>query len=243
LPQGTKVRLVFGRHPGSEYHYVARNQVAQLEPTPRGIELIELLLYFTAVTADSLGAHLVQVTVDSSRAGSGGRVMPHPITEFDGWFNDRRERLDTLASNDTTEFIRDLTFQGTIPLPENPVGVGDSWTFGVSSKASRLRAQAVPLGFTGRATVKDLRVIEHDTVAVLAIALKLHGLLPAPKLVAPAEMNGDMKGEETFSVNHGVSWRFKVDGRIEWELSIMSATGLHPERVTFGLTTERNILP
>ncbi len=185
----------------------------------------------------------MQVTVDSSRAGSGGKVMPHPITGFEGWFNDRRERLDTLASDVFTERVRDLTFQGTIPLPQNPVGVGDSWTFGVSSKASRFRAQAVPLGFTGKATVKELRVVDRDTVAVLAIALKLHGLLSAPQLVAPAEMNGDMKGEETFSVNHGVSWRFKVDGRVEWELSVMGVTGLHPERITFGMTTERNILP
>ena len=216
----TRVSLRFGRTTGIQYRYVARDQ---LFPGTQGTRLegglqwavLEPILYVTEQADDSLDARLLRVRVDSSRAGTGGRVSLGPFPGFVGWFNTRRERIDTLASDAAVELLRGLVFNGTAPLPESPLAVGESWVSDAPRQIEQFQRPALPTGVRTRGTLKRLRVVEGDTLADLTLKIHIDTELLSRQGEPVRQILGDLTGTETFSVTRGISVHLELDGRIE----------------------------
>lgn len=216
----TRVSLRFGRSPGVQYRYIARDQ---LFPGTQGVRLegwqkwvvIEPILYVTEQADDSLDVRLVRVRIDSSRAGTGGHVSLGPFPGFIGQFNPRRERIDTLASDPTVELLRGLVFNGTTPLPENPLAVGESWVSEAPRQIEQFQRPALPTGVRTKGTLKRLRVVDGDTLADLTLKIHIDTELLSRQGEPVRQILGDLSGTETFSVTRGISVSLELDGRIE----------------------------
>ena len=216
----TRVSLRFGRSPGVQYRYIARDQ---LFPGTQGVRLegwlkwvvIEPILYVTEQADDSLDVRLVRVRIDSSRAGTGGHVSLGPFPGFVGQFNPRRERIDTLASDPAVELLRGLVFNGTTPLPENPLAVGESWVSEAPRQIEQFQRPALPTGVRKKGTLKRLRVVDGDTLADLTLKIHIDTELLSRQGTPVRQIIGDLSGTETFSVTRGISVSLELDGRIE----------------------------
>jgi hypothetical protein len=224
LPASVKVRLRFARFPGTPFRYMVRTQ-EEFGPN-QGLHIkTDRVLFVRETSDDSLEAHVIQVRVDSTQAGNGGKVDRGPYLGFAGWYNDLRRRLDTLAADRSIERLREYTFRTTVPLPEQAVGVGDSWDFTANERESFFHSADLPLTATARATITALTAMGIDTVAAIKIAYSLKGKLPNPN-GDPVYITGTLDGDELFSVATGMSIQLRAKAQAFWTTSMNTLGGL-----------------
>jgi hypothetical protein len=118
----------------------------------------------------------------------------------------------------------------TFPLPEGPVGVGDSWTAEVELPINQVASGGSPMKATTRLTVKEIHASGSDTTVVLAlettfpkepIKVKQQGQ------VITLALSGTMTGEQEFSVTRGAVTRSLMSGtmRIKMTGGMLGADG------------------
>ena len=238
VPQGLRVHLRFAKTPGP-----LRYEVHQTSEQAIGIMKYRFarILYVTQVFRDSIEAHLVRVRVDSGRGAPNLPVKLGPYPGFMGWFNDRRDRLDTVATDRSIEAYRAEVFDGTIPLPLDTVGVGDQWDAGPTRHVV-IHVEDAPVHATAHGVVKKLTVENGDTIAVLGLNFAVKGKFIL-KDGREVDVHGEQKGEEVFSVNQGVTLRVHVEGKIEWDTDVMGPGGLaHVYKILHG-ASDRSLIP
>lgn len=237
-PQGLRVHLRFAKTPGP-----VRYEVHQTSDQVIGIMKYKVarILYVTQVFQDSLDAHLVRVRIDSGRGAPNLPVRLGPYPGFMGWFNDRRDRLDTLATDRSIEMYRADVFDGTIPLPLDSVGVGDRWDAGLT-RHTVIHVEDTPIHATARGVVKKLSAVNGDTIVVLGLVFELKGKFIL-KNGQEIDVHGEEKGEEVFSVNQGVTLRAHVEGKIEWDTDVMGPGGFGQAYTILHNTSDRSLIP
>ena len=232
VPQGTRVRLRFARTTG-RLRYEVRGG-----PRPAG-----RTLFVTEAFEDSLDAHLVRVRIDSARTGESGAVSLGPYPGFKAWFDDRRNRLDTLASDPSVEAYRAIVFDGSIPLPDGPLAAGEVWNTGPRPQVTQFHLPDSRLRASVHGVVEGLRVVDGDTVALLGITLDVKEKL-TPRLGGhDVEVHGRERGEETFSVTRGITLHLALQGSLEWSTDVMEPAGLRSVSMTVHSQSERTLLP
>lgn len=237
-PQGLRVHLKFAKTPGP-----VRYEVHQTSDRVVGIMKYKVarILYVTQVFQDSLDAHLVRVRIDSGRGAPNLPVRLGPYPGFMGWFNDRRDRLDTLATDRTIEMYRADVFDGTIPLPLDSVGVGDVWDAGPTRHVV-IHVEDTPIHAAARGVVKKLTVVNGDTIADLGLNFSVKGKFIL-KNGREIDVHGEEKGDEVFSVNQGIALRVHVEGKIEWDTDVMTPGGLSQVYTILHSTSDRSLIP
>lgn len=239
-PRGLRVHLRFARDPGRLRYQVHRKSQQLIY----GFMNVwsERTLFVTEVFEDSLEAHLVHVRIDSGGGGAKPQITPGPFLGFMGWFNDRRERLDTLATDPGVEDYRAVVFDGSVPLPDDSVGVGESWVTGPRPHVSEFQLPESPLHATVRGVVKDLRVAAGDTIASLAFDLDVKGRFKPERANHEVDVHGVEKGEETFSVHRGITLTLALKGQIEWDTDLMGPGGLQRVYTILHSQSERTLI-
>jgi len=202
---------------------------------------VQRTMYVTQVFQDSLEAHLVHVRVDSGRGNADRPMSVGPFPGFMGWFNDRRDRIDTLATDLSIEEYRADVFDGMIPLPLDSVGVGDVWDAG-ARRPTVIHVENNPVHATARGVVKKLTIMNGDTIAVLGLTFDVKGKFIL-KNGQEIDVHGQEKGEEVFSVNQGVTLRIHVEGKVEWDTDVMSSGGFGQAYVILHSWSDRSLIP
>src|SRR5690348_5321545 len=237
-PQSIHVRLRFAKNDGPlryKVHLASSQAVGQITFKR------QRTLWVTQVVEDSLDARLIHVKIDSGR---GSAKMPTAIGSFPGfmgWFNEQRDRLDTSATDYGVEMYRADVFDGTMPLPPDLVGVGDLWNAG-PSRRTMFHVEETPVHAGAHGVVKAIRVTDADTVAVLGLTLDVKGKITL-RDGREIDVHGEEKGEETFSVNQGITLRLHVVGKVEWDTDVMTPGGLQSVYTILHTESDRSLIP
>jgi len=231
------VRLRFAKSPG-----VLRYEVSQATRQEAGPVIFKRrrTLYVTQVIEDSLDARLIHVRIDSGRGSEKMPMSLGPFPGFRGWFNDQRDRLDTIATDLGVEGYRADVFDGTMPLPTDSITQGGTWTVDPRRHAM-FHVQDAPVHAVARGVVKRISILNNDTIAVLGFTFDVKGKF-TQKDGREIDVHGNEEGEETFSVNQGITLRLHVAGKIEWDTDVMGARLEHVYTIVHG-ETDRTLIP
>jgi hypothetical protein len=230
-PSGPKVTLRYQPPAGAAYRYALEQAMAlRLEGTRSGAartaELTMHVYYTQAVTGPTAGGIAATVTYDSLRFVPAGyapaldrmRGLTSSVV-----YDDRGQvvsaRFTTLgdAASPLLERIGTSVLATAFPLPDQPVGVGDSWR---SDDARPGDALGVPIKARMRFTVKEIRAAAADTVVLVAVEGSFPRdpvtvTQPSPQGV-PVErvvrVTGRLTGERLLSVAKGVPLRASIAG-------------------------------
>ncbi len=186
---GPKVTLRYHPPAGAAYHYALDQQNAmRIEGGPMSAmpeQTFRMRMYYTQlVKGPAQGGVAVTVTFDSTSIeapGMGPGAMGPALDRMRGMKSDvvYDERMHVLsaaftglagAPSPVTEQLGSSMKGMAFPLPEGPVGVGDSW---VAEHDLPLGQQALstsgPLKSRTRITVKEIQVAGVDTSVLLGI--------------------------------------------------------------------------
>ena len=230
LPATLKVRLKYGRLP-SALHYEVR-QTFEVKPPARG-PYGEYVVRLSESVTDSEGEHHVTGLADSVVRTT--LAFQVPLTPFYGWFDDHRHFLDTLMNTLGGEYYGALAFTPLVPLPDAPVGAGDSWTVGGPYHVQLLPLGALPAH--GDVKIRRLEVVDGDTIVTMAMSLHV------ARSNDQMDVEGELTGEELFSVNRGVTLRVRLGGRIEQRLRVTTPFGGPLPSVPFQESIEQRLIP
>ncbi len=184
-------------------------------------------VYYTqAVTGPTAGGIGATVTYDSMRfvpAGYAPALDRMRGLRSSVVYDDRGQvvsaRFTTLgdAASPLLERIATSVLETAFPLPDRPVGVGDSWR---TDDARPGNALGVPIKARMRFTVKDIRPAAADTIVLIAV----EGTFPRDPVtvtqVSPqgvpvkrvVRLTGRLTGERLLSLAKGVPLRASIAG-------------------------------
>src|SRR5947209_13949117 len=186
---GAKITLRYHPPTGAAYHYSLDQQNAmRIEGGPMSAlpeQTFRMRMYYTQlVKGPAQGGVAVTVTFDSTSLdapGMGPGAMRPALDRMRGMrsdivYDDRMHVLSaaftglTGAASPVTEQLGSSLKAMAFPLPEGPVGVGDSW---VAEHELPLGRQALnasrPLKSRTRITLKEIQIAGADTSVVLGI--------------------------------------------------------------------------
>jgi hypothetical protein len=239
---GPKVTLRYHPPAGAAYHYALDQQNAmRIEGGPMSAlpeQVFRMRLYYTQqVKGPALGGVAVSVTFDSTSLdapGMGPGAMRPALDRMRGMrsdivYDDRMHVLSAAftglsgAPSPVTEQLGSSMKSMAFPLPEGPVGVGDSWVaehelpLGQALNASR------PLKSRTKITVKEIQIAGADTAVLLGIettfpdepiTLTQQGGGGAPQ-TGTLRISGNLSGEQLYSLTRSAQVRAMMGGTIK----------------------------
>ena len=240
---GPKVTLRYHPPAGAAYHYALDQQNAmRFEGGPMGAvpeQTFRMRMYYTQlVKGPAPGGVAVTVTFDSTSLdapGMGAGAMRPALDRMRGMrsdvvYDDRMHVLSaaftglTGAASPVTEQLGSSLKAMAFPLPEGPVGVGDSW---VAEHELPLGRQALnasrPLKSRTRITLKEIQIAGADTSVVLGIethfpdepiTLTQQGEGGAPQ-TGTLRLSGSLSGEQVYSLQRSAQVRAMMGGTIK----------------------------
>jgi len=261
---GPKVTLRYHPPAGAAYHYALDQQNAmRIEGGPMGAmpeQTFRMRMYYTQlVKGPAQGGVAVTVTFDSTSLdapGMGPGAMRPALDRMRGMrsdivYDDRMHVLSaaftglTGAPSPVTEQLGSSMKAMAFPLPEGPVGVGDSW---VAEHELPLGQQALnasrPLKSRTRITLKEIQIAGADTSVVLGIethfpddpiTLTQRGQGGAPQ-TGTLRLSGSLSGEQVYSLQRSAQVRAMMGGTIKMK----SGTAGQPE-TTMAMTQQTSL--
>ena len=261
---GPKVTLRYHPPAGAAYHYALDQQNAmRFEGGPMGAvpeQTFRMRMYYTQqVNGPAQGGVAVTVTFDSTSLdapGMGPGAMRPALDRMRGMrsdvvYDDRMHVLSaaftglTGAASPVTEQLGSSLKAMAFPLPEGPVGVGDSW---VAEHELPLGRQALnasrPLKSRTRITVKEIQIAGADTSVVLGIethfpdepiTLTQQGEGGAPQ-TGTLRLSGSLSGEQVYSLQRSAQVRAMMGGTIKMK----SGSAGQPE-TTMAMTQQTSL--
>lgn len=229
-------KLALRYHPpqGARYHFaleqastmnVAGGPMAQM-----GEQRMTLRMFFTqSVTGPTEGGVGVTVTFDSTAMESPtmpSGVMNQALDQMRGLvstvvFDDRmrvvraafsgapgvpRQLAEQLGNN-----IRGMSF----PLPEDPVGEGDSWIVETALAMGQLPGGHQSLTARTKLTVKQIEIAGADTSVLLGVATQFQEdpiTVTEQGQFATLRLSGGLTGEQRFSLTKGAPVHVTIGG-------------------------------
>src|SRR5947207_14454045 len=240
---GAKITLRYHPPTGAAYHYSLDQQNAMrivggpMSALPE--QTFRMRMYYTQVVkGPAQGGVAVTVTFDSTSLdapGMGPGAMRPALDRMRGMrsdvvYDDRMHVLSaaftglTGAASPVTEQLGSSLKAMAFPLPEGPVGVGDSW---VAEHELPLGRQALsasrPLKSRTRITVKETQIAGVDTSVVPGlethfpddpITLTQRGEGGAPQ-TGTLRLSGSLSGEQVYSLQRSAQVRAMMGGTIK----------------------------
>jgi hypothetical protein len=261
---GPKVTLRYHPPAGAAYHYTLDQQNAmRIEGGPMSAmpeQTFRMRMYYTQVVkGPAQGGVAVTVTFDSTSLdapGMGPGAMRPALDRMRGMksdvvFDDRMQVLSaaftglTGTPSPVTEQLGSSMKSMAYPLPEGPVGVGDSW---VAEHELPLGRQALrtsqPLKSRTKITVKEIQIAGADTSVLLGIetsfpddpiTLTQQGEGGAPE-TGTLRVTGNLSGEQLYSLTRSAQVRAMMGGTIKMK----SAAKGQPE-MTMAMTQQTSL--
>src|SRR6266550_4718946 len=260
---GPKVTLRYHPPAGAAYHYTLDQQnTMRIEGGPSVMpeQTFRMRMYYTQlVTGPAQGGVAVTVMFDSTSLeapGMGPGAMQPALDRMRGMksavvYDERMHVLSaaftglTGAPSPVTEQLGSSMKSMAFPLPDGPVGVGDSW---VAEHELPLGRQALnasrPLKSRTRITVKEIQIAGADTSVVLGIettfpdepiTLTQQREGGAPQ-TGTLRLSGSLSGEQVYSLQRSAQVRAMMGGTIKMK----SGTAGQPE-TTMAMTQQTSL--
>src|SRR5437762_802859 len=261
---GAKITLRYHPPTGAAYHYSLDQQNAMrivggpMSALPE--QTFRMRMYYTQVVkGPAQGGVAVTVTFDSTSLdapGMGPGAMRPALDRMRGMrsdvvYDDRMHVLSaaftglTGAPSPVTEQLGSSMKSMAFPLPDGPVGVGDSW---VAEHELPLGRQALnasrPLKSRTKITVKEIQVAGADTSVLLGIettfpddpiSLTQQGEGGAPQ-TGTLRLSGSLSGEQVYSLKRSAQVRALMGGTIKMK----SGSAGQPE-TTMAMTQQTSL--
>lgn len=260
---GPKVTLRYHPPAGAAYHYTLDQQnTMRIEGGPNAMpeQTFRMRMYYTQlVTGPAQGGVAVTVMFDSTSLeapGMGPGAMQPALDRMRGMKSDvvYDERMHVLsaafsgltgAPSPVTEQLGSSMKSMAFPLPDQPVGVGDSW---VAEHELPLGRQALnasrPLKSRTKITVKEIQIAGADTSVLLGIettfpedpiTLTQRGEGGAPQ-TGTLRLSGSLSGEQVYSLKRSAQVRAMMGGTIKMK----TGTAGQPE-MTMAMTQQTSL--
>jgi hypothetical protein len=260
---GPKVTLRYHPPAGAAYHYTLDQQnTMRIEGGPSAMpeQTFRMRMYYTQlVTGPAQGGVAVTVMFDSTSLeapGMGPGAMQPALDRMRGMksavvYDERMHVLSaafsglTGAPSPVTEQLGSSMKSMAFPLPEGPVGVGDSW---VAEHELPLGRQALnasrPLKSRTKITVKEIQIAGADTSVLLGIettfpddpiTLTQQGEGGAPQ-TGTLRLSGSLSGEQVYSLKRSAQVRAMMGGTIKMK----TGTAGQPE-MTMAMTQQTSL--
>jgi len=261
---GAKITLRYHPPTGAAYHYSLDQQNAMrivagpMSALPE--QTFRMRMYYTQlVKGPAQGGVAVTVTFDSTSLdapGMGPGAMRPALDRMRGMrsdvvYDDRMHVLSaaftglTGAPSPVTEQLGSSMKSMAFPLPEGPVGVGDSW---VAEHELPLGHQALnasgPLKSRTKITVKEIQIAGADTSVLLGIETSFP---EAPitlmqrgegggRQTGTLRLSGNLSGEQLYSLQRSAQVRAMMGGTI----TMKTGTTGQPE-MTMAMTQQTSL--
>ena len=260
---GPKVTLRYHPPAGAAYHYALDQQNAmRIEGGPMNAlpeQTFRMRMYYTQlVKGPAQGGVAVTVTFDSTSIeapGMGPGAMGPALDRMRGMKSDvvYDERMHVLsaaftglagAPSPVTEQLGSSMKGMAFPLPEGPVGVGDSWVTEHELPLGQQLNASHALKSRTKITVKEIRIASADTSVILGIettfpdepiTLTQPGGGGAPQ-TATLKLSGSLSGEQEYSLQRSAQVRAMMGGTIKMK----SASGGRGE-MTMAMTQQTSL--
>ena len=261
---GAKITLRYHPPTGAAYHYSLDQQNAMrivggpMSALPE--QTFRMRMYYTQVVkGPAQGGVAVTVTFDSTSLdapGMGPGAMRPALDRMRGMrsdvvYDDRMHVLSaaftglTGAPSPVTEQLGSSMKSMAFPLPEGPVGVGDSW---VAEHELPLGHQALnasgPLKSRTKITVREIQIAGADTSVLLGIetsfpeapiTLMQRGEGGA-RQTGTLRLSGNLSGEQLYSLHRSAQVRAMMGGTI----TMKTGTTGQPE-MTMAMTQQTSL--
>ena len=231
-----KVTLRFRPPGGAEYHYALEQRTSWTMESATGPmpgQDITLQIHYTqTVGGPTAGGTAVTVSYDSVTILPGGYAAA--LDRMRGLKSrvvfDERGRVVSAAfagiDGEPSPVADQLerSMKGTaLPLPDTPVGVGDSWTADAES-ASPAAGVGSSIPMRTRFTVKDIQATGPDTTVVVSVESTFPGDPVSVKETSrggaethTVRVSGALTGERAYSLSKGIPLRSTMGGSMRVE--------------------------
>lgn len=248
---GPKVTLRYRPPAGATYRYALEQQNSvKMETGPMAqlpSQAVTVHIYYTqAVTGPTAGGTGVRVRYDSTSMIPS--TMAPALDKMRGLTSnlvyDERMRVVSARFQSVGGEPSPLAEQleqgikgATLPLPEEAVGVGDSWTAESELPLGKMLGASAPLKARTKRTVKEIHVAGADTSVLLVVETTFPGdpiKLSQRGQTATLELSGNIAGEELFSLakstvvrsTAGGTMRINVKGKDGMTMAMTQQTSL-----------------
>lgn len=182
---------------------------------------------FDSTTLDSpmMAANAYRPALDRMRGLTSNVVYDNRMNMLHAAFTNLPGKPSLLTEQLGTS-LKGMTF----PLPEGPVGVGDSWTAETELPINQMASGGPPVNTTTRLTVKEIHTGGPDTTVLAA----LETTFPRDPIkvtqegqVLTLKLSGTLTGDYLFSVSRGAVVRSSRNGtmRINMTGGVLGADG------------------
>src|SRR5881398_2520741 len=212
---GPRVSLRYHPPTGATFHYTLEQQNSvKMEGGPMaqlpGQEITLHIYYSQAVTGTTTVPAGMAPALDRMRGLTSKVVYDdrmHVVSaSFSGIEGQQSPVVEQMGNS-----VRGMT----VPLPEGPVGVGDSWSSETELPiAARLGASA-PLKARTKHTLKAIQVAGADTSILLTVETSFPGepfTITQLGRTATVKLTGVITGEQVFSLAKSVPVRYSMGG-------------------------------
>lgn len=237
-PAGATYRYTMEQHTDMKFEGGPMSQLPEQQ--------MAMHLYFTqTVTGPTAGGIAVTVRLDSTTLDSPLMAANAYRPAFDRIrgltsnvvYDDRMNvvrsefaKTGAATISPITEQIAKNLKEATFPLPDGPVGVGDSWTAQMDLPISHIARGGAPMHATTKLTVKEIHAEGADTT----ILVSLLTTFPEDPIKVQQQgeeltlqISGSLTGDQLFSMGRGAVVRAARSGtmRIHMTGAILGANG------------------
>ena len=238
---GPKVTLRYHPPAGAAYHYALDQQNAmRIEGGPMSAmpeQTFRMKMYYTQLVkgpaaAGAGGGVAVLVTFDSTSLdapGMGAGAMQPALDRMRGMrsnivYDDRMRVLSAAftglagAPSPVTEQLGTSLKAMAFPLPERPVGLGDSWVTEHEMPLGQQLNASHPIKARTKLTVKEITVAGPDTSVVFAVETSFPGEpieLKQQGQQVTMTLTGNLSGEQVYSVARSAHVRSNMGGTMK----------------------------
>ena len=248
---GSKLALRYHPPAGASYHYtLEQHNTMKFESGPMAqmpAQQVTMRMYFSqSVGGPTTGGMGVTVRFDSTTLESPSMASGALTPMLDGMrgmtshvvYDDRMNVVSAELAAGTQPLsplaqqlgnhVKGLAF----PLPDHPVGVGDSWMSEVELPLGQITGASGPIKAQTKLTVKELHAAGPDTTVLLTVETVFPG---APITVTQqgqpitVKLAGNLAGEQLFSVTRGTAVHSSMGGTVRIAVSggVAGAEGMN----------------
>jgi hypothetical protein len=237
---GPKVTLRYHPPAGAAYHYALDQQNSmRMEGGPMSAvpeQVFRMKLYYTQrVNGPAPGGGegvAVTVTFDSTlldAPGMGAGAMQPALDRMKGMksnvvYDERMHVLSAAftglagAPSPVTEQLGQSLKSMAFPLPEEPVGVGDSWVTEHEMPLGQQLNASQPIKSRTKLTIKEIQVVGPDTSVLFAVETSFPNEpieLSQQGQQVTMRLSGSLAGEQVYSLARSAQLRAQMGGTMK----------------------------